>query len=264
MTPTALAVPAALRYTTATHTTATYTTATYTAALATDLAAVQRLRHEVFAVEGGAQLGPAGAAVGLDVDEWDELCDHLLVREESTGEVVGTYRLLPPESAAVAGRSYSSGEFDLDRHATLRPGLVEAGRSCVHPAHRSGAVITRLWAGVARYVLDRGATHLGGCASVSLSDGGATAAGVWDLVRDRHLSPAALRVVPHVPFDVERPPRPDRLVVPPLLRAYLKLGARVCGRPAWDGAFGTADFYVLLDLADVPRPVLDRLTGGTR
>ncbi|MGY1750169.1 GNAT family N-acetyltransferase [Modestobacter sp. SYSU DS0511] len=243
------------------------TTTTYTTTLATDaadLVAVQRLRHEVFAVEGGAQLGPAGAATGRDVDEWDELCDHLLVRDERTGEVVGTYRLLPPESAAAAGRSYSAGEFDLDRHAALRPGLVEAGRSCVHPAHRSGAVITRLWAGVARYVLDRGATHLAGCASVSLSDGGATAAGVWDLVRGRHLAPASLRVVPHLPFDVESPPRPARLVVPPLLRAYLKLGARVCGRPAWDPAFGTADFYVLLGLADVPRPVLGRLTGGAR
>ena len=134
----------------------------------------------------------------------------------------------------------------------------------MHPDHRSGAVITALWGGVARYVLDRGATHLAGCASVPLADGGATAAGVWELVRSRHLAPATLRVVPHLPFDVERPTPPERLVVPPLLRAYLKLGARVCGRPAYDPAFGTADLYVLLAMADVPARVLDRLLGGAR
>lgn len=239
----------------------------YTTTLAAgpaDVEAAQRLRHRVFALECGALLDPPAAAAGRDADEWDDLCDHLLVREEVTGEVVGTYRLLPPERAAAAGRSYGDGEFDLSRHAALRPGLVEAGRSCVHPDHRSGAVITALWAGVARYVLDRGATHLAGCASIQLDDGGATVAGVWDLVRARHLAPAALRVVPHLPFDVTAPPRPERLVVPPLLRAYLKLGARVCGRPAYDPAFGTADLYVLLAMDDVPARVLDRLLGGAR
>ena len=239
----------------------------YTTSLAcgpADVHAAQRLRHRVFALECGALLDPPAAAAGRDADEWDDLCDHLLVREEGSGEVVGTYRLLPPERAAAVGRSYGDGEFDLSRHAPLRAGLVEAGRSCVHPDHRSGAVITALWAGVARYVLDRGATHLAGCASVPLTDGGATMAGVWELVRARHLAPAGLRVVPHLPFDVAVAAPPERLVVPPLLRAYLKLGARVCGRPAYDPAFGTADVYVLLAMADVPARVLDRLLGGAR
>ncbi|MCZ2847883.1 GNAT family N-acetyltransferase [Modestobacter sp. VKM Ac-2978] len=239
----------------------------YTTALAThadDVAAAQRLRWSVFAQEGGALLAPSAAALERDVDEWDELCDHLLVRDVATGEVVGTYRLLPPERAAAAGRSYGDGEFDLSRHAALRPGLVEAGRSCVHPDHRTGTVITALWAGVLRYVLERGATHLAGCASVPLTDGGATVAGVWEAVRTRHLASADLRVVPHLPFDVMAPPQPERLVVPPLLRAYLKLGARVCGRPAYDPAFGTADLYVLLAVADIPDRVLARLLGDDR
>lgn len=223
----------------------------------------QRLRHEVFALECGAQLGPAATA-GRDVDEWDEHCDHLVVRDETTGRVVGTYRLLPPERAARLGRSYGDGEFDLSRHAGLRPGLVEAGRSCVHPDHRNGAVITQLWAGVARYVLDGGHTHLGGCASVALADGGSTAAGVWDVVRHRHLAPARLRAVPHRPFDVVAPARPVEVVIPPLLKAYLRIGARICGRPAHDAEFGTADFYVLLAMADVDPRVLRRLLAGVR
>ena len=229
-----------------------------------DVADAQRLRHDVFALECGASLATAAAAEGRDEDEWDEVCDHLVVREEGSGEVVGTYRLLPPERAAALGRCYSDGEFDLDRLAPLRSGLVEAGRSCVHPAHRSGAVITQLWAALARYVLDGGHTHLGGCASVSLADGGATAAGVWDLVRQRYLGPARLRVFPHVLFDVEAPPRPARPAVPPLLRAYLQLGARVGGRPAHDAEFGTADLHVLLAVADIDARVLRRLTGPGR
>ena len=229
-----------------------------------DVAAAQRLRHRVFGLECGALLDAPAAATGRDADEWDEHCDHLLVREEGSGEVVGTYRLLPPERAAALGRSYGDGEFDLSRHAPLRAGIVEAGRSCVHPDHRNGAVITALWAGVARYVLDRGATHLAGCASVPLADGGATAAGVWQAVRTRHLAPAHLRVVPLLPFDVERPTPPERVAMPPLLRGYLKLGARVCGRPAWDPAFGTADLYLLLAVDDIPVRVLDRLVGGAR
>jgi putative hemolysin len=125
------------------------------------------------------------------VDEWDELCDHLVVEDRPTGEVVGTYRLLPPERARAIGRTYGDAEFDLSRHAALRPTTAEAGRSWVHPDHRTGAVITALWAGIARYVLERGLTHLAGCTSVPVADGGATAAAVWDVVRPGYLAPAA-------------------------------------------------------------------------
>lgn len=234
------------------------------ATTSSEVHAAQRLRHDVFALECGAGLAPLAARTGRDVDEWDEHCDHLIVRDELTDRVVGTYRLLPPERAARLGRCYGDGEFDLSRHAGLRPGLVEAGRSCVHPDHRNGAVITQLWAGVARYVLAGGYRELGGCASVSVADGGRTAAGVWDLVRSRHLAPAGLWVVPYVPFDVASPARPARLVIPPLLRAYLRIGARVCGRPAHDVEFGTADFYVLLTMAEVDPRFLRHLLGGSR
>jgi putative hemolysin len=242
-------------------------TARYRTALATtsaDVDAAQRLRHEVFALECGAALDPVGAASGRDVDEWDEHCDHLLVREEISDLVIGAFRLLRPERAVALGRSYGEGEFDLSRLAGLRPGLVESGRSCVHPDHRTGAVIAQLWAGVARYVLDGGYTHLGGCASVPLADGGATAAGLWALlVRERRLAPAGLWVRPHVPFDVHAPV-PARLVLPPLIKASLRIGARVCGRPAHDAGLGTADFYVLLAMADIDPRVLRHLLGGTR
>jgi putative hemolysin len=224
----------------------------YWTALATDRAEVQacqRLRAEVFR---RGWLPFRRAAGGLDVDEWDELCDHVLVRDGFTGAVVATCRLLPPERAAALGRGHGDGGFDLTGHAAFRPDLVEAGRACLHPGHGAGTVLAALWSGVAGAVQEGGHRFLGGRVSIPLADGGATAAGAWDVVRARHLAPAALRVAPRVPFDVDAVARPVRLDVPPLLRAFLRIGAHVCGPPAHDAGLGTADLYVLLRMVDVP------------
>ncbi|MDX3586780.1 GNAT family N-acetyltransferase [Streptomyces europaeiscabiei] len=214
-----------------------------------DVRAAQRLRHDVFAGEMGAL--PAGPQPGLDVDPFDAYCDHLLVRETLTGQVVGTYRLLPPERAAVAGRLYSESEFDLTRIDAIRPGLVEVGRSCVHPDHRDGAVIGLIWAGIARYMLDRGHEWLAGCCSIPLADGGALAAAAWDRVRDKHLAPQEYRVRPLLPWIPKGEVPAGRTELPPLLRGYLRLGAWVCGEPAYDPDFGVADLYVLLSMRRV-------------
>lgn len=211
-----------------------------------EVRAAQRLRYRVFAEELGAVLHTPEP--GLDVDRFDAFCDHLLVREEGSGEVVGTYRMLPPAAAARAGGLYSEGEFVLDEIAPLRPSLVETGRSCVHAEHRNGAVVGLVWAGIARYMLLTGHRWLAGCASVPLADGGAAAGLVWDRALAKHLSPEPYRVRPLNPW---RPPvlrRPRRAAVPPLLQGYLRLGAWVCGPPALDPAFDCADFFVLLGL----------------
>ncbi|MEU6915023.1 GNAT family N-acetyltransferase [Streptomyces olindensis] len=213
-----------------------------------DVRAAQRLRHDVFAGEMGALL--TGSQPGLDVDPFDAYCDHLLVREETTGQVVGTYRLLPPERAAVAGRLYSEGEFDLSSLAGIRPELVEVGRSCVHPEHRDGAVISLIWAGIARYMADRGHEWLAGCCSVPLADGGTLASATWDRVSAKHLSPEEYRVRPLLPW-VPGPAPAARVELPALLRGYLRLGAWVCGEPAHDPDFGVADLYVLLPMSRV-------------
>jgi putative hemolysin len=214
-----------------------------------EVAAAQRLRYRVFAEEMGAHLHTS--VPESDVDSFDEFCDHLVVRHDNTGEIVGTYRMLPPDRARAAGKLYSETEFEVGALTGLRDSLVETGRSCVHPDHRTGAVVGLVWAGIARYMHLSGRRWLAGCASVPLADGGETAAGVWDTVSARHLAPEEYRVHPLRPWPVDEAPRPTRAVVPPLLRGYLRLGAWVCGRPALDADFGVADFFVLLGMDQI-------------
>ncbi|MEU8583203.1 GNAT family N-acyltransferase [Streptomyces abikoensis] len=229
----------------------------YQAVLARDedeVRGAQRLRYQVFAVEQGARL--PSAADGLDVDGFDRVCDHLLVRDEATAEVVGAYRLLPP------GRSeqlLSGEEFELDAITSLHGGLVEIGRACVHQGHRNGLVVLCLWAGILRYMTDRRFRWLGGCASMSLADGGAQASAAWQTVRARHYAPAAYRVRPRTPW-IPRDSGPcPPAAVPSLLRGYLMLGAWVCGPPALDSDFRTADLFTLLAVDRVPAGRLDPL-----
>ncbi|WJK34582.1 GNAT family N-acyltransferase [Solwaraspora sp. WMMA2065] len=221
------------------------------------VAAAQRLRRQVFAAEFGAgcDTRSGGLDADRDIDGFDEHCDHLIVRHGRTGAVVGTYRLLPPDRAARLGRWYADTEFDTRPLRLIGDHLVEAGRACVHPDHRGGAVINLIWAGIARYLRERDLRWLGGCASVPLHDGGASAHAVWRTVRDRHLAPPLLRVRPRRPWlaEPEPPPAPvlprtGRVGMPPLLRGYLRLGAWVCGEPAYDPDFAVADLYVLLSL----------------
>jgi putative hemolysin len=227
-----------------------------------EVRAAQRLRHQVFAEEMGANLH--STAPGLDVDYFDQFCDHLVVRHDPTGEIVGCYRMLPPERAHEAGRLYSDGEFDLSALAGIRGALVETGRSCVHPDHRTGAVVGLVWAGIARYMLLSGHEWLAGCASVPLHDGGELAAGVWDTVSRKNYAPDEYRVTPRLPWNVAAAPRPTKATIPPLLRGYLRLGAWVCGEPALDEDFGVADFFVLLSMARVDQRYLRFFLGEGR
>ena len=228
-----------------------------------DIRAAQRLRHLVFAEEMGARLHTS--VPGLDVDTFDAHCDHLVVRDNRTGDTVGTYRMLPPQAAAAAGSLYADSEFDLIKLAPLRDSVVETGRSCVHPDHRNGAVINLMWAGIARYLHLNNRRWLAGCASVPLADGGFSADAVWELARTKHISPPALRVRPHQPYRLGPAPSADKgtllAAVPPLLRGYLRLGAWVCGEPAHDVDFGVADFFVLLSLDRVDPRYLKHFLG---
>jgi putative hemolysin len=214
---------------------------------ADEIRAAQKLRWGVFADELGARL--PSRTPGVDHDLFDPYCEHLVVRDDETGQVVGTYRVLSPEAARRVGGYYSENEFDLTRLREWRGRMVEIGRSCIHPAHRSGPVIALLWAGLARYMLSSGHSCLAGCASMSMADGGHGAAAVFEKLRARHLAPIECRVVPHRCLALDELDASRPAVVPPLLRGYLRAGAWIGGEPAWDPDFNTADFFLFLPLA---------------
>ena len=207
-----------------------------------DVRAAQRLRYRVFAGEMGATLPTSD---GLDRDEFDPYCDHLLVRDGATGAVVGTYRILPGARAREIGRFYTESEFDLGRLVGL-PGLVEIGRACIDPAFRHGAVLSLLWSGLLAYIRAHRHEHVIGAASIPARADAEAAAHVCRRLTLEHLGPPALRVVPRRPFPIAPLDRARDVPLPPLVRGYLRMGAWVCGEPAWDPDFGTADVFLLL------------------
>lgn len=239
----------------------------YSLLLSTDpslIEAAQRLRYEVFSSTPGFALPTASD--GRDVDRFDEYCDHLLVRDDDTGELVGCYRMLPPAGAIAAGGLYTATEFDVRAFDSLRPSLVEMGRAVVREGHRNGGVVLLMWAGILAYLDRCDYDYVTGCVSVpicSASDApGSLVRGVRDFVLRRHA--ARYRVRPYRPVcidgrgldDIEPPKRPS---IPPLMRGYLRLGAQACGEPAHDPEFGVGDFCVLLGKQDADTRYLKRL-----
>jgi putative hemolysin len=211
--------------------------------------AAQALRWRVFAEELGARL--ASREPGIDQDIFDAHCEHLVAQDDDTGEVVGTYRLLPPEAARRVGSYYAETEFDLTRLRLLRARMVEVGRSCIHPEYRNGAAIGLLWAGLTRYMLAQGHEYLAGCASMGMADGGHAAASVYTRLSERCLAPIEYRVFPRCALPLEHLDGRAGGELPALIKGYLRAGAWICGEPAWDPDFNTADFFVLLPLANV-------------
>ena len=252
----------------------------YTLLLSSDpelIRAAQRLRYDVFSTEPGYALSAHGS--GLDADRFDEFCDHLLVRDDASGELVGCYRMLPPPAAIAAGGLYTATEFDVRALDALRPSLVEMGRAVVRQDHRNGAVVLLMWGGILAYLDRCGYDFVAGCVSVPTHPEGAGAPGqllrgVRDVARRRHAAPPELTVHPYRPVvldgryldDIEPPDRPWHSLLPPLMRGYLRLGAQVCGEPAHDPEFGVGDFPALLDKrrADVRYLTKLRSAAGAR
>jgi len=209
----------------------------------------QRLRYKVFAEEMGARLKPNDE--GLDVDIFDDFCEHLIVRDNETLKVIGTYRVLPPHQAKQMGCFYSDSEFDLTRLRHLRHKMVEVGRSCVHRDYRSGGVIMALWSGLGQYMKKHDYEIMLGCASVQMGDGGHYAASLSKMLNANHLTDIEYRVFPRLALPIEELNSNLDVDPPALVKGYLRLGAKVCGDPAWDPDFNTADFLTMLRLDDI-------------
>jgi putative hemolysin len=237
----------------------------YQARLATterDRVAAYTLRFDVFNVEMHKGLDESHVT-GMDFDEFDAVCDHLIVEHAEMGRVVGTYRLQTGDSAKRHLGYYSEQEFDFSPYEHLRQRVVELGRACIDREHRSTEVLHLLWRGIARYALHRGARYLIGCSSLSSQDAAEGMAVYYALAK--YSAAPELITQPLKEFalpEVEGAIESDAADVPKLLRTYLTIGAKICGVPAIDRAFKTIDFLTLMDLEELHPRMTARFLEG--
>jgi putative hemolysin len=221
------------------------------------LTACQRLRYSVFNLELSEGLSTSDRD-GLDIDPFDNFCDHLMVSDLESGKLVGTYRLQTGEVARRNLGYYGNQFFDFSVYEPVRKEVLELGRACVHVDFRNIMVLHALWKGIAVYATRHDSRYLLGCSSISSQDENYGMA-MYDALKEKYLVEPALRTVPQpgqacqstgVPVKTDRPPR--------LFRAYLEISGRICGPPAIDREFKTIDFLTLVDLANLPDRVRTR------
>ena len=225
----------------------------------------QRLRFDVFNLELNKGL-KSSYERGLDVDEFDPYCDHLIVRELSSGDVVGTYRLLRGNQARRNIGFYSEKEFDLSRIKRLDGELMELGRSCARKDFRDRALIPLMREAITEQVRKHKVRYLFGCGSL-YTTAAAEVSAVYGLLKNKYFAPDACRVYPvekcRFKGLIEDLPLDDESglfqKLPSLIKGYLRIGSMVCGPPALDDEFGTADFFLLLDFAALKEGYLKRL-----
>jgi putative hemolysin len=215
---------------------------------AQEVRAAQALRFQVFNLELNEGLQQS-YETGLDEDCFDAVCDHLLVEHLFSGEIVGTYRLQTGSNAVAQRGYYCEQEFEFAVFEPVRAQSIELGRACVHRNHRNLVVLGLLWKGIADYARAHGARYLLGCSSLTSQEPEVGASAYADLCR-KHLAEPAWRTCPRPAYDCSLSQlAAEPVQIPKLLRAYLTLGAKICGPPALDRHFKTIDFLTLLDLS---------------
>ncbi|MEY4916089.1 MAG: hypothetical protein RL616_2 [Verrucomicrobiota bacterium] len=236
----------------------------YAARLARDakeVRAAQTLRFEVFNLELNEGLAQSYAS-GFDEDPFDAVCDHLIVEHLPSQQIVGTYRLQTGSDAAKNLGYYCAQEFAFEVFEPLRAEMVELGRACVHRQHRNLVVLGMLWKGIADYAKERGGRYLIGCSSLTSQDAAVGASAYTEMCRRKHLAAQnwITRPMPAYECPLDHVAE-EAVAIPKLLRAYLTLGAKICGAPALDRQFGTIDFLTLLDLEAMPAAARERFLG---
>lgn len=226
-----------------------------------EIQAAQQLRFQVFNLELNEGLAQS-YVTGLDADPFDVVCDHLIVEHLGTQQIVGTYRLQTGSNAAKNLGYYSAQEFDFAAFEPMRNEIIELGRACVHRQHRNLIVLGLLWKGIADYAKENGARYLIGCSSLTSQDAAIGASAYTELCRKKFLADLPWRTSPTTAFEcpLERLAEVE-VKIPKLLRAYLTIGAKICGAPALDRQFGTIDFLTLLDLEAMPAGARERFLG---
>jgi putative hemolysin len=232
-----------------------------------EVAAAQRIRYRVFYEEMGAKPTEAMRRLEMDFDDYDEVCDHLLVLAE--GEVVGTYRLIRRHAASAIGHFYSASEFDTSKLEATPGEVLELGRSCVDARWRHRGTLQMLWQGLAAYMVENDIQLLFGCGSLPGTDQ-AVLAPQLAYLRDNHLAPEPLRAsaLPtqaRVEFSSVNSAWEARKVLaslPPLLKGYLRLGGVIGDGAVIDHQFNTTDVLVVVNTADIAGRYVKRFNAA--
>lgn len=235
----------------------------------TELDAAMRLRFEVFNLE--LQEGLVSSYDrGYDTDPYDAYCDHLIVKDLTSDEVVGTYRLLRGSQAKRHIGFYSENEFDLSNLKRLGGEMLELGRSCIAATHRSFGTLNLLWSAITKYALEHNLSHLFGCASLHISQASEVQP-VFSYLRANHFAPEKYRVYPvescrmEISDDIFEPEDSRSILrkLSPILKGYLRAGAMIGGAPAYDSDFGTADVLGILELEKMAGRYKQRYQAGS-
>lgn len=230
-----------------------------------EIKSAQRLRYQIFFEDFGATPNPKdpNTLAKIDIDEYDEYCEHLIAIDTQSQKIVGTYRILTPTRARELGKWYSQSEFDISSLYSINDSMVEVGRSCVDKNYRGGGIIAKLWSGIVHYLLKGNYQYLIGCASIPLNMGEEEVAQIINITQT-HLAPLNLQAKPHIqyiPYTLSQNTNiinsnDSRILLPPLLKGYLHAGAWVAGAPAYDAVFNTADVLVVLNINNVEKRYL--------
>ncbi len=225
----------------------------------------QRLRYKIFNLEQGRGL-EGSERYGIDFDEFDEYCLHLLVIKKDDEKVVGTYRAHLGSIANSAKGFYSSREYHIEGLYGIADKCLELGRTCVSPEFRTGSVVSLLWGAISEILVRAGLTYMLGCVSLENTDPKMGWA-LYEYISKKYSRDGKITVEPRPGFVLKRPPQHEinklllkedflRKSIPPIFKGYLRLGAFICGAPALDKDFGTIDFFILLDVNKVPERYL--------
>jgi putative hemolysin len=212
-----------------------------------------RLRHDVYNLEYLGQPHP----LGIDRDNYDQQCRHLVVRHNPSGSLAGTYRINP---GGLDGY-YTATEFSIGTFLATPGRKLEIGRACINADYRTGAVFNLLIQGILNFAHQTESRHIFGCCSIPESLGLETLVYCMHRLKRFHVLPETREIHPLMP--PERPDLPEcieseqqawkaiqRNSHSPLFY-YLLLGAKAAEVPCHDPIFHTYDFFMLLDLADM-------------
>lgn len=233
-----------------------------------DLRRAQALRwHCFFGGEGGAGDG----AEGLDRDEFDPICRHVLVEDQASGQLAACFRMLSVTGAGIAD-SYSARVYGLEALADFAGPMLEIGRFCIRPGLRDPNIMRLAWGALARHVEAEGVALLFGCSSFAGIDP-APHLDAFALLRARHLAPARWRPGVKSPeifafADVLRDWVMDmsgaRAEMPPLLRSYLLMGGWVSDHAVIDRQLDTLHVFTAVEVRGVTPSRQRLLRDGVR